>query len=68
MLLKPGGWVEHVEFHVIPTSYNGSLPAPTANWARLYTVLHSVGLKVGIELPVAHKFKPMMEAAGLEDV
>lgn len=56
-----------MEIHVVPTSYDGSLPEKSQILA-LYNVLAEYGAKVGIDLSVAQKFKGMMLAAGFEDV
>jgi hypothetical protein len=53
--------------HVIPSSYDDSLPAES-QIMELYNVLAEFGTKVGIDLAVAQKFKIMMEKAGFEDV
>lgn len=66
-VLKPGGWVELVEIHVIPSSYDNSLPE-NSQIMELYNLLAGIGGKIGIDLAVAQKFKAMMEAAGFEDV
>ena len=66
-VLKPGGWIEVVELHVMPSSYDNSLPEKS-QIMEFCNVLADVGQRVGIDLAVAHKFKPMMEAAGYEDV
>jgi hypothetical protein len=65
--LRPGGWIELVEFHVIPDSHDDSLPADSQIMA-LYTVLAEIGSKIGINLGVAQKFKGMMIDAGYEEV
>ncbi|KAH8812570.1 S-adenosyl-L-methionine-dependent methyltransferase, partial [Xylogone sp. PMI_703] len=65
--LKPGGWIEIVEMHVIPSSYDNSLPEPSQIRA-FYDVLAEIGEKVGINLAVAQKFKSMLETAGYEEV
>jgi hypothetical protein len=65
--LKPGGWVELVEFHVIPDSYDNSLPE-NSQIMELYNLLAEIGKKVGIDLAVAQKFKGMIEDAGFEEV
>lgn len=65
--LKPGGWVELVEFHVIPSSYDNSLPE-NSQIMELYNLLADIGGKIGIDLAVAQKFKSKMEAAGFEEV
>jgi hypothetical protein len=65
--LKPGGWIEIVEMHVIPTSYDNSLPANSQIQA-FYDVLAEVGQGIGIDLAVAQKFRGMLEKAGYEDV
>jgi len=66
-VLRPGGWVELVEFHVIPTSYDNSLPEDS-QIMRFYTVLAEIGAKIGIDLAVAQKFKKLIEDAGFVDV
>lgn len=53
--------------HVIPSSYDDSLPAKS-QIMELYTVLAEYGSKIGIDLEVAQKFKPMMDKARFEDV
>jgi hypothetical protein len=65
--LKPGAWIEIVEMHVIPSSYDHSLPAES-QIMELYNVLAEIGGKIGIDLAVAQKFKGMMDTAGFEDV
>lgn len=65
--LKPGGYVELVEMHVIPSSPDNTLP-PDSHIRALYDVLFSVGRTIGIDLAVAQKFKSMMLEAGFEDV
>jgi hypothetical protein len=65
--LKPGGYIELVEMHVIPSSPDGTLPASSQIMA-LYDTLFAVGQKIGIDLAVAQKYKAMMLAAGYEDV
>jgi hypothetical protein len=65
--LKPGGWIEIVEMHVIPTSYDNSLPANSQIQA-FYDVLAEVGRGIGIDLAVAQKFQGMLEKAGYEAV
>ncbi|KAN0123026.1 methyltransferase domain containing protein [Hyaloscypha variabilis] len=65
--LKPGGWIEIVEMHVIPISYDNSLPANSQIQA-FYDVLAEIGQKVGIDLAVAQKFRGMLEKAGYEEV
>lgn len=65
--LKPHGWIEIVEMHVNPSSYNDSLP-PESQIMEFYNVLADIGRKIGIDLAVAQKFKAMMEKAGFEDV
>jgi len=65
--LKPGCWVELVEFHVIPDSYDNSLPK-NGQIMELYNVLAEIGSKVGIDLAVAQKFKGMIEDAGFQEV
>jgi len=56
-----------VEFHVIPSTYDNSLPEDS-QIMRLYTLLAEIGAKIGIDLDVAQKYKKMMEDAGFEDV
>lgn len=65
--LKPGGWIEIVEMHVIPSSHDDSLPA-NSQIMEFYNVLAEIGTKIGIDLAVAQKFKAMMTKAGFEDV
>ncbi|PMD19557.1 S-adenosyl-L-methionine-dependent methyltransferase [Hyaloscypha hepaticicola] len=65
--LKPGGHIEIVEMHVIPTSYDNSLPKDSQIQA-FYDVLSEVGKGVGIDLAVAQKFHGMLEKAGFEGV
>ena len=65
--LKPGGWIEIVEMHVIPSSHDNSLPA-NSQIMEFYNVLAEIGTKIGIDLAVAQKFKAMMDKAGFEDV
>jgi hypothetical protein len=65
--LKPGGHIEIVEMHVIPTSYDNSLPKDSQILA-FYDVLSEVGKGVGIDLAVAQKFHGMLEKAGFEGV
>jgi SAM-dependent methyltransferase len=65
--LQPGGYIELVELHVIPSSPDNTLPEPS-QIMELYNVLASVGSKIGIDLAVAEKFPDMMREAGYEDV
>jgi hypothetical protein len=53
--------------HVIPISYDNSLPANSQIQA-FYDVLAEIGQKVGIDLAVAQKFRGMLEKAGYEEV
>ena len=53
--------------HVVPSSYDNSLPEKSQIRA-LYDVLAENGQKVGIDLAVAQKFKLMMETAGFQDI
>jgi len=65
--LKPGGWIEIVELHVIPSSYDNSLPQNSQIQA-FYDVLAEVGQSIGIDLAVAQKFRGMLESAGYAEV
>lgn len=65
--LKPGGWIEIVEMHVVPSTYDNSLPEPSQIRA-FYDVLAEIGEKVGIDLAVAQKFKSLLQEAGYEEV
>lgn len=65
--LKPGGYIELVEMHVVPTSPDHTLPVNSQIMA-LYTLLDDVGQDIGLDLSVAPKYKPMMLSAGFEDV
>jgi hypothetical protein len=65
--LKPGGHIEIVEMHVIPTSYDNSLPKNSQIQA-FYDVLSEVGEGIGIDLAAAQKFHGMLEKAGFEGV
>ncbi|KAI9863974.1 MAG: hypothetical protein M1824_006012 [Vezdaea acicularis] len=67
IVLKPGGWTELVEFHVIPSSYDASLPQPS-QIMELYNVLAVAAGRVGIDLAVSTKFKGLMEQAGYANV
>jgi hypothetical protein len=53
--------------HVIPSSYDDSLPA-NSQIMELYNILAEYGGKVGIDLAVAQKFRHMMDKAGFEEV
>jgi hypothetical protein len=53
--------------HVIPTSYDNSLPKNSQIQA-FYDVLAEVGQGIGIDLAVAQKFHGMLEKAGFEEV
>lgn len=59
--------MEIVELHVIPSSYDNSLP-PNSQIRAFYDVLAEVGQTIGIDLAVAQKFRGMMETAGFQDV
>lgn len=65
--LKPGGYIELVEMHVIPTSPDNTLP-PNSQILELYTTLAEVSREVGLDLAVAQKYGSMMVSAGFEDV
>lgn len=65
--LRPGGYIELVEFHVIPSSYDDSLPADS-QIMEFYNVLAEIGSKVGLDLAVAEKYPQMMVDAGFEEV
>ncbi|OBT69709.1 hypothetical protein VE03_00812 [Pseudogymnoascus sp. 23342-1-I1] len=65
--LKPGGYVELVEMHVIPTSPDNTLP-PNSQIMEFYTTLAEVSQEVGLDLSVAQKYGSMMISAGFEDV
>jgi hypothetical protein len=53
--------------HVIPTSYDNSLPKNSQIQA-FYDVLSEVGEGIGIDLAVAQKFHGMLEKAGFVGV
>ena len=61
--LKPGGWIELIEIHVVPQSYDNSIPEP-CQIREFYNVLKPLGAKMGIDLDVAPKFKGFLENAG----
>jgi hypothetical protein len=65
--LKPGGWVELVELHVVPQSYDNSIPEPS-QLQEFYSVLKPLGARIGIDLDVAPKLKGYLEEAGYESV
>ncbi|OBT76101.1 hypothetical protein VF21_04857 [Pseudogymnoascus sp. 05NY08] len=66
-VLKPGGYVELVEMHVIPTSPDNTLP-PNSQIMEFYTTLSSISSEVGLDLSVAQKYGSMMVDAGFENV
>ncbi|KFY77185.1 hypothetical protein V499_03390 [Pseudogymnoascus sp. VKM F-103] len=66
-VLKPGGYVELVEMHVIPSSPDNTLP-PNSQIMELYTTLAEVSQEVGLDLSVAQKYGSMMVSAGFENV
>ncbi|KFY21825.1 hypothetical protein V493_07095 [Pseudogymnoascus sp. VKM F-4281 (FW-2241)] len=65
--LKPGGYLELVEMHVIPTSPDNTLP-PNSQIMEFYTTLADANEEVGLDLAVAQKYGSMMVNAGFEDV
>jgi hypothetical protein len=65
--LKPGGWVELIEIHVVPGSPDGTLP-DNSQIMEFYNVLKPMAASVGFDLDVAQKYKSMLEEAGYEDV
>ncbi|KFY58121.1 hypothetical protein V497_05053 [Pseudogymnoascus sp. VKM F-4516 (FW-969)] len=66
-VLKPGGYIELVEMHVIPTSPDHTLP-PNSQIMELYTTLADASEEVGLDLAVARKYGSMMMSAGFENV
>ncbi|RDW59954.1 hypothetical protein BP6252_13041 [Coleophoma cylindrospora] len=65
--LRPGGWIELVEFHVIPSSYDNTLPRGS-QIMEFYKVLAEIGSRIGIDLAIAEKYPGMMRKAGFEEV
>ncbi|KFY83199.1 hypothetical protein V498_08230, partial [Pseudogymnoascus sp. VKM F-4517 (FW-2822)] len=65
--LKPGGYIELVEMHVIPTSPDNTLP-PNSQIMEFYTTLADASREVGLDLSIAQKYGSMMTSAGFEDV
>jgi hypothetical protein len=65
--LKPGGWIELVEIHVVPQSQDNSIPE-NSQLVEFYNVLKPLGTRLGIDLDVAIKFKGYLEDAGYESV
>jgi hypothetical protein len=65
--LQQGGWIELVEFHVIPSTPDNTLP-PDSQIMEFYSVLADIGGKIGIDLAVAEKYPQMMRDAGYEEV
>src|SRR5438552_18509023 len=65
--LKPGGYVELIEFHVIPTSPDDTLPNPSLI-NQFYEVMNEAANKIGLDFDIASKFKGLLEDAGYEDV
>jgi hypothetical protein len=63
----PGGYIELVELHVIPSSPDGTLPEPSAIMS-FYTTLADIGKQIDLDLDIAQKFKPLLIDAGFEDV
>ncbi|RDW56389.1 hypothetical protein BP5796_13211 [Coleophoma crateriformis] len=65
--LRPGGWLELVELHVVPSSYDNTLPQGS-QIMEFYKVLAEIGSRIGIDLAIAEKYPEMMRKAGLEEV
>lgn len=65
--MKPGGWIELVEIHVVPQSQDNSIPE-NSQLVEFYNVLKPLGTRLGIDLDVAIKFKGYLEDAGYESV
>lgn len=65
--LKPGGWIELTELHVVPESPDGTMPDP-CQIKEFSSVIKPVAAEVGLDIDVAQKFKGYLEMAGYEDV
>jgi hypothetical protein len=65
--LKPGGWIELVEIHVLPLSYDNSLPQ-NSQIMEFYKVLKPLAASLGIDLDVATKLKKYLEEAEYDSV
>ncbi|KAI9894484.1 MAG: hypothetical protein M1814_003242 [Vezdaea aestivalis] len=65
--LQPGGWIEIVDWHFIPASYDNSLPKDSQIQA-FYDVMADAARKVGLDFGIAHKLRGMIEEAGFANV
>jgi len=65
--LKPGGWIELIEIHAVPQSYDNTMPEP-CQLQEFYNVLKPLGAKMGLDIDVPTKFKRLLEDAGYDSV
>lgn len=65
--MKPGGWIEQLEFEIDVQCDDNSVP-PNSKVKELCKFTSQMGIASGRDLHISRSMKQMMEQAGFEDV